>query len=302
VTKVKTVPLQNANTMSKRDLWLWRSVGIFGIIAIFIWAAVFRLGPRSTLRFHVFDIGQGDALFIETPDRYQILIDGGPDGRVVHKLGSVMPFWDRKIDLVILTHPHADHLSGLIDVLRRYRVGAIIESGAIYNTPEIGSWRREKEKQGLRSIAALAGITVSFGRDTTLKILSPLANVSGRRFSNVHEADVVSELFYGSTTILLTGDAEEDLETDLIRRHLIAPVQILKVGHHGSRTSTSDLLLKTVRPEIAVISVGAKNSYGHPRAEILERLKSFGIRIFRTDESGDLVFESDGTKVMADAR
>lgn len=294
--------MQSINTMSKRDLWLWRLVGIFGIIAVFIWAALFRLGPRSNLRFHVFDIGQGDALFIETPDHYQILIDGGPDGGVVQKLGYAMPFWDRTIDLVILTHPHADHLAGLIDVLRRYRVGAIIESGAIYNTPEIGSWEREKERQGLKSIAALSGMTVSFGHDTTLKILSPLANVSGRRFSNVHEADIVSELFYASTTILLTGDAEEDLEADLIMRHLIAPAQILKVGHHGSRTSTSNLLLKTVRPEIAVISVGAKNRYGHPNAEILERLKSFGIKIFRTDESGDLVFELDGVGVITDAR
>ena len=293
------MPPQNANTISKRDLWLWRSVGIVGIIAIFVWAAVFQLGHRSALRFYVFDIGQGDAIFFETPDRYQILIDGGGDGRVIQKLGSVMPFWDRTLDLVILTHPHADHLSGLIDVLRRYRVGAIIESGAIYNTPEVGSWEREKEKQDLRSVAALAGMTVSLGRDTTLKILSPLSNVSGRRFSNVHEADIVSELFYGSTTILLTGDAEDALEADLIRRHLIAPAQILKVGHHGSRTSTSNLLLETVRPEIAVISVGAKNRYGHPHAEILERLKSFGIKIFRTDESGDLVFESDGARILS---
>src|SRR3989344_8226835 len=109
---------------SRLKILLW-AVLVLAIVAMGLWSFIYSTEPRSTLEFRAFDIGQGDSLFIETPDRYQILIDGGPDGRVIQKLGSVMSFWDRSIDLVILTHPHADHLSGLVDVLKRYKVGAV---------------------------------------------------------------------------------------------------------------------------------------------------------------------------------
>lgn len=279
--------------------------GLFGGLAAFafaVWSFAFALDPKSELSIWVFDVGQGDAIFIETPERYQILIDGGPDGAVVGKLGEVMPFWDRTIDLVVLTHPHSDHVSGLIPVSERYRIGAVIESEEAYGTAEYAEWRRRVAELKIPDHAARSGITAHFGSSTVLAILAPHDSVEDKHFTNPHDGNVAAEINYGKTRVLLMGDAEIKEERDLERRHLLHHVDLLKVGHHGSKTSTAEAFVTAVSPEFAAISVGRKNRYGHPAEAVLEKLEKSGSKIFRTDLDGDLEFTSDGERMRVERK
>jgi len=207
-----------------------------------------------------------------------------------------MPFWDRSLDAVVLTHPHSDHVTGLIDVVKRYQVGMVIESEANYSTPEYAEWHRVLKEEHIPVTIAHAGMRVLLSPKTELDILAPLRSFVGVSLKNVHDAMVVSRLTYGSTTVLLTGDMERPLENQLIASGEDLHADILKAGHHGSKTSTSDELLRAVAPRIAVISVGKKNPYGHPHQEVLDRLRAFGIQTFRTDLDGDVKFISDGVR------
>lgn len=249
---------------------------------------------------HFFDIGQGDAIFIESPSGNQILIDGGPDNAILAKLGGVMPFWDHSLDAVILSHPHADHLDGLVEVLKRYDIGMVVESGVSHSIPEYAEWHNLLREKNVPVVIAEAGQKIDAGRGVMLDILSPFENFEGASPKNVHDATVVTRLVYASTSILLMGDAEEKLEYRLLYSGTFVNSDVLKVGHHGSKTSTSEGFLQAVSPKIAIIQVGRKNRYGHPKQEVLTRLASFGSRIFRTDLDGDILLQSDGKSFIVD--
>ncbi|MDP3772374.1 MAG: ComEC/Rec2 family competence protein [bacterium] len=264
-------------------------------VTVLVWVAIFQLEPsRDKLVLDVFDIGQGDSIFIQSDSGSQVLIDGGPDSKVLAKLGEVMPFWDRSIDLVILTHPHADHVTGLIEVLKRYDVGVVMESGANYPTPEYTEWHRLLEQKHIPVIIAKTGQHIRLSPRAALDILLPSHSFIGASPKNVHDAMIVSRLTYGSTTVLLTGDAERPLEYQLIGSGTDLHADILKVGHHGSKTSTTEDFVRAVSPRFAVISVGRKNRYGHPAQQTLDTLAKFGIQTFRTDQDGDVKFMSNG--------
>lgn len=266
------------------------------VTAFFIWYAVFYYEARiGKLLFHVFDVGQGDALFLELSDGNQILIDGGPDKSVLSKLGRAMLPWDRDIDLLILTHPHADHVDGLLEVAKRYTVGAVIESGALHSIPEYAEWRELVRSRGIPVISARAGQRIIGSDGFSLDLLAPFGSENGKSFKNIHDAMIVMKLSYASTSAMLMGDAEQKIEYKLVRRYGgNLRSDVLKVGHHGSKTSTSDAFLEAVSPAYAAISVGRKNRYGHPAQEVLDRLKRAGIRISRTDYDGDSTYVSDG--------
>lgn len=269
-------------------------LGVLASGVAVIWYAVFYYASRQYLRVTVFDVGQGDATFIETPGGNQILVDGGPDERILAKLGEAMPFWDRSVDLLVLTHPHADHLAGLIAVLRRYDIGVVMVSGATHTTPEYEEWGKLLRELALPVVAATAGQRVDAGDGVVLDILSP-AEEAVVSASHPHDANIVARLAHGETTMLLTGDAEKMLEYRLLfESPALLDSDILKVGHHGSKTSSTEAFLKAVSPDLAVISAGRKNRYGHPHAEVIERFKTFGIPVRRTDIDGDIVIESDG--------
>lgn len=279
-----------------RDHWVGISLSLILCLTILPWGILWAVEEGGQLSFIVFDVGQGDAIWIETPDRYQVLIDGGPNARVIEKLGSVMGFWDREIDLLVLTHPHADHLTGLLDVLDRYTVGAVIDPDAEYDTAEYALWEEKLAQKKIPRYRATAGMEVAIGKYATLSILSPMETPRGR-LSNVHDANIVSELSFGDIEFLLTGDAEAKLERALLSRGRISDIEVLKVGHHGSKTSSSDAFLSAARPEFAVISAGKNNRYGHPHPSVLERLEAFGIEVFRTDIVGNVHFTTDGAAV-----
>lgn len=252
---------------------------------------------EKPLEVSFFDVGQGDAIFIETPKRQQILIDGGPSSVILEKLGKEMPFWDRTIELVILTHPEKDHLSGLVEVLKKYQVKNIFWTGIVRNTVEYQEWLKALEKEGAKIFIAKAGQKIIISR-TVLEILHPFESIQGRGLKDSNNTSVVVRLGFGESSFLFTGDLPAFQERELVSRGADIDSDVLKVGHHGSKTSSSEDFIKEVSPELAIISAGKNNSYGHPHQEVLDVLGKYGIKILRTDQNGDIKIFSDGKKLI----
>ncbi|MBI2096905.1 MAG: MBL fold metallo-hydrolase [Candidatus Sungbacteria bacterium] len=280
--------------------WYFLSALALGVFVV--WSAVFYAESRRGRVFlHVLDVGQGDAIFIEAPGGNQALVDGGPDNSVVARLGEVMPFWDNSIDLVVLTHPHADHLDGLLEVIKRYDVGVIIESGVNHSIPEYAEWQKAIADKGIARLVARRGMIANLGGGAYLKVLSPFDSYENVTVRNVHDAAVVAKLEFASSTALLMADAEAVLERRLLAAGEDLNAEVLKVGHHGSKTSTLEMFLAAARPRFAVISAGRNNRYGHPTQEVLDRLADSGVRTFRTDQDGTVSFASGGGYFVPDS-
>ncbi|MEK9175347.1 MAG: MBL fold metallo-hydrolase [Patescibacteria group bacterium] len=254
---------------------------------IIIWSEVFKKEHESDIQASIFNVGQGDSIFINSRDGAQILIDGGPNSKVLSMLKDRMPYYDNSIDVVIATHPHKDHISGLIDVFKRYDVTTFIESGAKYNTSEYYELEKLIQNSGARRIMLGKPARLLFYNNAQLKLLTPTASFDNTALKNVHDADIVSELDFQGRRILLMGDAEKNLEKQLISSNLLTFVDVLKVGHHGSKTSSIAEFLSVINPKYSIISVG-KNNYGHPNQNVLDRLTSIGSYILRTDIVGTI--------------
>jgi len=271
-------------------------LGILFFLNILAWIAVYDLSQPRFLEVTFFDVGQGDAIFIETPQSHQILIDGGPDSTILEKLGKEIPFFDRTIDLIILTHPDKDHLAGLLEVLKRYKVENILWTGIVKDTSEAREWQKLIQKEGAQIFIAKAGQRIGASR-ARLDILHPSENLEGKTVKNTNNTSIVARLVFGENSFLLTGDIYKSVEETLVEKNIFIDSDILKVAHQGSRTSTAEEFLEAVTPEIAVIPVGRNNRYGHPHQETLETLKKHGIKVLRTDEDGDIKIISDGTNL-----
>lgn len=259
-----------------------------------IWYSVFHFEGRQNLLITFFDVGQGDAALIEIGGN-QILIDGGPSDAILAKLGEEMPFWDRSIDLLILSHPHADHLAGLLEVLKRYEVGMVLESGIEHSIPEYQEWRRTIEEKKIPRVTAARGQIIDAGNSVMLRVLAPQESFERKTRKNVHDGNVVVRLDHGENSLLFTGDAEKMIEFQLTHDYPdLIGTDILKVGHHGSKTSSSREFLELVSPDVAVIQSGKNNRYGHPAQEVLDRLAAVGAKILRNDLEGDITIRSDG--------
>jgi len=244
------------------------------------------------------DVGQGDAIYIETFDGVQLLIDGGANSAVVRELGKYMPRLDRTIDIVLATHPDKDHIGGLVDVLGRYQVDNIILTENINDTAVARSFSAAVETEGATTLMARAGQEIIIGASTSLMIYSPATNP---QVWESNTASIVVQLRYGDVEFMLTGDASVNIEEYLTKKYGdILESEVLKLGHHGSRTSTADLFLDTVAPLYAVASAGKDNSYGHPHTEVLDKLTKRSIKLVSTAESGTIVFKSDGQRVWVD--
>ena len=275
-------------------------LGLLIFLNILAWLAVYDLNKPQLLEVNFFDVGQGDAIFIETSSRHQILIDGGPSPVILEKLGKEMPFWDRTIDLIILTHPEHDHLAGLIEVLKRYKVENILWTGVLRDTAEYKEWQRlirdEREKEGAQIKIAQSGQLINFGNQSNryIEVLYPFENLEGQEFKNSNNTSIVAKLIFGENSFLFTGDAYKSVEKKLVDKKADLASDVLKVGHHGSKTSNSEAFIKHVSPEIAVISAGKDNPYHHPHQETLDTLEKYGIKILRTDKNGDIKIISNG--------
>jgi competence protein ComEC len=268
-------------------------LGFLFVIAVVVWIFVFvETGQSKFLEIDFFDVGQGDSIFIETMDKKQILIDGGPDLSVLEKIGRAMSFYDRYIDIVVLTHPEQDHLNGLIEILKRYNVGTVITSGIIKNTDQYKEFIKIIKEKNIPIYIAKLGGEINFGDNIKLNILYPFESIVGKEASDVNNFSVVSQLIYNNFKLLLTGDIEKSVENKLIKSGLNLQSDVLKIAHHGSKTSTSDEFLKKVDALLAIILVGKDNKYGHPHQEVLDRLKN--ILTLKTGDMGDIEILSNG--------
>ena len=243
------------------------------------------------------DVGQGDAMMIDLLKDTQILIDGGDGKDILNKLGEHLPFYDRKIELVIMTHPDKDHLGGLVEVLKYYEVEQILETGIKCEKAICEEWDRLIEEKNIPVKYAQFGQRIKVG-NIEMVVLYPFENLKDKEVKDSNDVSIVLRLVVNSEQglqpesvgILLTGDAGFPVENDLMSQNINLESKILKVSHHGSKNATSNKFLQIVNPEKAIISVG-KNSYGHPARELLNRLKNMSIEIFRTDEGEDWVLE-----------
>ncbi|MBI4117810.1 MAG: MBL fold metallo-hydrolase [Parcubacteria group bacterium] len=236
----------------------------------------------------VFDVGQGDALYISHPFGWDMLIDGGADNTVLSRLGESQQFWDRRIDVMVLTHPDMDHLFGLLAVAKRYEIGEIWLTGVDHGSQIYARFLDIVSDLHI-SVKTLDQVRKIRIFDMDIAVLYPDSSVAGKKFQNVNNTSVVMRLDYQGSSFLFAGDIEKEQEEYLAERYPeIIDADFLKVAHHGSKTSSSMKFLMVVRPDIALISVGRENAFGHPSAEVVKRFASLKIPIYRTDTSGTI--------------
>jgi len=277
---------------------------LLGLVLLIITSALvafwFLYQPVNYLEFSLLDVGQGDAILIQTPNGKNILIDGGPDNKIIRRLSEELPFWQRRLDLVILTHPHDDHFRGLIEVFKRYQVDNLLMTGVDYSSLAyqkfIATVKAENsqviihDKQDLFSLDGLA-----------IKVVYPSGNIAHKKYKNYNNASLVLKLSYHEIDWLLMGDAETEVEKDLLAKNKSElKSEILKLGHHGSDTSSSEDFLQAVDPELAIISVAKENDYGHPSLMILKRLARLGIKNYLTKDSGTIHLLTNGQWLKSD--
>jgi competence protein ComEC len=273
------------------------------IVTILVWSVAMTM-PDDKLHVSFLDVGQGDAILIQTPNGQDILIDGGPDPHKINlELGEKLPFWDRTIDLVVYTQPQADHITGLVEVLQRYKVKQVLEPGVSYNSSIYQEWCNLVEEKQIKRDTAQTGQEIDLGNGTKLEVLNPPAILFEETSDDVDNNGVVLRLSWGQISFLFTADIREEAEFELIGQRANLKSTVLKVSHHGSKTSTTSQFLAAVDPEVAVISVGVDNPFGHPSPEIWERLiNSLGEdNVYRTDEDGTIEFITDGAKLWVKA-
>ncbi len=263
-----------------------------GIFALFSLVFSFYGGVEDKVVF--MDVGQGDAIILQNGTK-QVLIDGGPGREVLERLGEEMPWFDRRIEVVILTHPEADHITGLLHVLNKYEAGLILFPRVVHSSGLQEKWLEAVDESGAKWHFAQAGQSLEVG-DMLFSFLGPL-NIEGMDTAvraSLNNVSVIARVDYGSLSFLLTGDAERRVENMLVREvkrktHLnVLDVDILKAGHHGSKTSTHNYIINAASPQAAIISVGADNKFGHPHPDVLARLGD--VLIWRTDQEGSISF------------
>ena len=242
--------------------------------------------------FAMLDVGQGDALFIESPTGTQVLIDGGPPRKILGSLKRVMSPFDKSIDAVIITNPDQDHIGGLSDILKFYKVGKVFEPGTWSDSKIYQTLETEIKNKNIPNILAKKGMRLDLGDGVVLDILFPDQDVTDWQ---TNDGSIIAKLSYGNISFMLTGDATTETEKIILKENSFQKLKsdVLKLGHHGSRTSTSREFLEAVSPRVALISVGTKNKYGHPHQEIINILDEFKMKIFRTDLSGTILIKCD---------
>ena len=258
---------------------------------IFIYYILFS-ADRNSLVVSFLNIGQGDAIFIQTPGGYDVLIDGGKNRELLKELGGVMSFFDRDIDIVLATHPDQDHIGGLPFLFERYSINTYISPEVSCSTNVCKALEQSITKESSRRITARRGTVIDFGDGVYLSILFPDRAVVDLE---TNTASIVTRLVYGNNSVLLTGDSPISIENFLVSRDgENLDSDILKVGHHGSRTSSSENFIRLVSPAISVISAAKGNSYGHPHKEVVDILTKAESGIFGTYEKGRITLVSDG--------
>jgi competence protein ComEC len=273
----------------KMKKWLIFVIGGVLILSLFL---IYYFSSEKNLKIIFLNVGQGDAILIRTIKGENILIDGGPNKNIIFKLDSYIPFYERKIDLMILTHPDPDHLNGLVEVLKRYPTRKVFYNGVKDNDLTYSEFLKIIEEKKIEKEVVWLGKNFEF-KNGKIEIFYPFENLSGLEFKNDNDSSIVFKLTYGKIRILFTGDATKKIEEKLIENNLDLEAEILKVAHHGSKDSTSLNFLEKVKPIYAIISVG-ENKFGHPSLRVLKNLEKIKTKVLRTDQLDDIIFETNG--------
>ncbi len=270
-----------------------KKYGLLVVLILFLVADTFLIyldlrSSSGVLTVAVLDVGQGDAIFIESPSGAQIMFDGGSPRKSLAPLRKIMSPFDRTLDAIIITNPDADHIGGFADILKNYEVGLVLEPGTYNSSKTYQNLKKEIQDKKIKNILAKKGMRINMGAGAVIDILFPDRDVSNW---STNDGSIVARLSYGETSMMLTGDSTSKTEKRILENNSMDELEsdILKVGHHGSRSSTSYDFAKEVAPEYAIISDGKDNSYGHPHQEVLDTLAEFGVQILRTDELGTIV-------------
>lgn len=264
------------------------TVVLFIVLAIFdVIVLFFVFSPRAEAngtKIYFLDVGQGDSELVILQSGVKILIDGGPpNGRALKEIGNILSPMDRYIDIVMLSHPQLDHFGGLIDVLKRYRVGAFVSNGVSGESDSFLTLTDTLKKNNIREISLARGDKIKNGEDS-MTIFHPKG--MDFEYKELNESTLIAFLETNLGSALFTGDINVKIEKEIFS-FISVPVNILKVAHHGSKFASSDDFISSLKPALAVIEVG-KNSYGHPTQEVLSRLKNAGASIYRTDKDGTI--------------
>jgi beta-lactamase superfamily II metal-dependent hydrolase len=253
--------------------------------------------PGGALTVAFLDVGQGDATLIRSPNGQIMLIDGGRSVSLASQviIPQLTAWGAQQVDVLVVTHPDADHISGLVGVLEQYPVKIVALTGQVHPTQIYERLLTDVRNLGLKAIRTRTGTIIPFDEAVKLEVLSPDDQFVNSDDTN--DASIVIKLSYGQTSFLFTGDAEFPANQAMLRRGADVRANVLKLGHHGSRTSTDESWLRAVQPQLGIISVGADNSYGHPHREVLDALNRLGIQYIRTDEHGTITVVSDGAQL-----
>jgi len=265
-------------------------------LTFLVWSKVAKSPTASNVSVYFLDVGQGDAALIQKGN-YQILIDGGPDDKVLTGLGKVMPLTDRKIEVMILSHPHADHLVGLNQILDRYEIGQIYMTGVLYTSNQYLEFLSKIKEKNITANTSLVGDEFKPFDGSTFTFLWPGDQYREKEIDNLNNSSIVSKFCYLQKCVLLTGDIETDAQSEMFAYYSknieIFKSDILKIPHHGSINGINESLLNIVAPKEAIIEVGADNKFGHPHKQTIDLLEKSNIRIHRTDRDGTIKFNFD---------
>lgn len=283
--------------MGQKKLARYTIAGMVLVVAA-VWSAV-GVMPDGKLHVYVCDVGQGDAI-LAVMGKIQMLVDGGPDERVGECLGKYMQFYDHTLEVVVMTHPQADHMTGLITVVQRYNIGEFVTVNAANSTKQFAALEQVLREKAIKVKFVANGDKIVVGKlafDVVWPSREFLETHNGRNgTTDLNSFAVVGKLAYGRFDVLLTGDADQAVDSAMLGLGVLSPVEVLKVPHHGSKTGMTRAWLEAVKPQLAVISAGKNNRYGHPAQETLDLLKDEGIEIKRTDVDGTVDIISDGNK------
>ncbi len=252
------------------------------ITSVLVWIHWSRL-PHGHLAVHFLDVGQGDSILLQTPSGQVVLIDGGPGTEVMSEIADILPFLEKKIDLMILTHPHSDHVEGLVPVLRRYEVEAALITGVSYRNSYYLQFL-EDLKDEAEVYFAHADQDFDLGDGVVIDVLYPFEPIIGEEFGNVNNSSIVVRITYEDHSILLAGDAEFEVENELLESGVTLNSDIFKASHHASKTANTLDFFDEISPGTVVIQVGQDNSFGHPHKDALDAFD--GTKVYRNDLDG----------------
>lgn len=279
-----------------------RSIVILAIIAALLYLIIQAANTRTSdqLTITMLDVGQGDAIYLRLPTNEDILVDTGPDDRVLAQLGQTMPIGDRTIELLIISHNHADHLGGLLSILEKYEIKQLWISGALHEGEQFQKTQAAITAKQIPTTQVKVGDRLTIA-ETELTVLFPPPDSLNLLPADQHDATVVVKATYRQFCLLLTGDLntgqghhEDQILSYAASLNIPLDCPALKITHHGSSSGSTLPFLQVVTPEIALISVGQRNRYHHPAPTVLERLKEINATIYRTDQQGAITIKTNG--------